>query len=74
MVRRLDILAGETSSKPTATPRPWISIWFDCCHTYQRVYRNQAGTEYNGRCPKCLRLVRLKVGAGGTSARQFTAR
>jgi len=54
--------------------QPWVGIHFDCCGRYARVYRNAEGTAYEGRCPDCLRTVRLRVGPGGTSSRFFTAR
>ncbi len=53
--------------------RPWVGIRFDCCSVYARIYRNPEGTAYRGRCPRCLRSIRLAVGAGGTSARFFVA-
>lgn len=54
-------------------PRPWVGIKFECCGVYTRVYRNPEGTAYAGFCPKCLKKVRLAVGAGGTDARFFQA-
>ena len=53
--------------------QPWVGIRFECCNVYARVYRNREGTAYTGRCPHCLREVRLQVGPGGTEARFFKA-
>lgn len=60
-------MAEETNSQK----RAFLGIWFDCCHVYGRIYKNKEGTAYVGRCPKCLRSVRVKVGEGGTSQRFF---
>jgi len=53
--------------------RPWIAVEWECCSTYSRVYRNDAGTAYAGRCPKCGRQASVRVGPGGTDARFFKA-
>lgn len=54
-----------------AFKRPFLGIWFECCHVYGRIYKNKDGTAYTGRCPKCLRSVRVRVGGEGTNRRFF---
>ena len=53
--------------------RKYLGIKFDCCGTYARIYQNKEGTAYVGRCPKCLRPIRIKIGEGGTTNRFFRA-
>jgi len=53
--------------------RRWVGIRFDCCDVYTRVYRNAEGTAYRGRCPHCLRTIRLRIGADGVDSRFFAA-
>ena len=56
------------------TGRPWLGLFFRCAGVYGRAYRNEAGTAYIGRCPRCGKPVYIKVGAGGTSERMFEVR
>jgi hypothetical protein len=65
---------GSVSPPPgSLRGRPWIGIRFDCCGAYARVYRSADGAMYQGRCPRCQRTVRLRVGPDGTDARFFRA-
>lgn len=61
--------AGEVASRG----RPYLGIWFECCGVYARVYRRPTQDFYAGRCPKCLRALRVRVGPDGTDARFFHA-
>jgi len=63
---------GSSGSK-SLRGRPWVGIHFDCCEAYSRIYRNIAGTAYQGFCPRCMRKVTLRVGPGGTDSRFFHA-
>lgn len=64
---------AEEEAHAAPAGRPWVGIRFDCCGAYVRVYRRLDRREYTGRCPRCMRQVRLRVGEGGTSARFFVA-
>jgi hypothetical protein len=63
--------AGAPSASAPAQPRPYLSVHFACCGIYQRVYRDNDGKTYRGRCPRCAKLVTFAVGAGGTDSRSF---
>lgn len=67
---------NDTSPSASANSlrgRPWLAVQWKCCGVYSRVYRNRAGTAYDGRCPRCGRPVHVSVGPGGTTARFFEA-
>ncbi len=56
---------------PAGARRPYLSVQFNCCHVYLRIYRNNDATAYEGRCPRCGKAVRFPVGPGGTDNRFF---
>lgn len=51
----------------------FLGIMFNCCNTYGRIYKNKEGTAYVGRCPRCMRNLKVQIGEGGTSQRFFNA-
>jgi len=53
--------------------RPFLGIFFDCCGAYSRIYRNEAGTAYEGRCPRCYNHVIVPIAPEGTRQRFFVA-
>ena len=68
---RLELSSLPAPDEPAkaSARRAWLSVRFVCCNVYQRVYRS--GDAYAGRCPRCLKPVRFRVGSGGTSCRAF---
>jgi len=73
---KLDIssLKASDSAEATTEKRPFLSVLFECCSVYQRVYRNPTDTAYIARCPRCGRTATFPVGQGGTSSRTFRVR
>ena len=49
----------------------FLGVMFNCCSVYTRIYKNKDGSAYVGRCPKCLKNVKIPVGEYGTSERFF---
>ena len=76
----LDIFSDPPQTKPMEQEpaeqkerRKFIGVKFNCCGIYVRIYINKEGTAYEGRCPKCFRTVKFRVGDGGTDNRFFEA-
>ncbi|MBI5865998.1 MAG: hypothetical protein HZB38_16135 [Planctomycetes bacterium] len=57
-----------------AAQRPYLGIFFECCGVYARVYRDERDAEYVGRCPRCMAVIRARVGRNGTTQRIFRAK
>lgn len=55
-------------------PKKFIGMLFECCNVYRRIYINQGGNAYEGRCPICYGKIKVIVGPDGTDQRFFTAR
>ena len=58
----------EEDNKQESQQRKFLGVWFECCHTYGRLYKNKKGTLYVGRCPKCLRSVQVRIDNSSESA------
>ena len=71
---KLDLSKNTSSPESAPAPRPYLSVQFDCCKVYLRIYRSPDGRHYRGRCPRCGLAVNFVVGDGGTDARTFVVR
>lgn len=71
---KLDISSLPKDEAPQeGKSRPFLSVHFECCGVYQRIYCDPSGASYSGHCPRCGKPVRFAVGAGGTASRFFRA-
>ena len=61
------------AASPRGGARPFLGIHFDCCAVYARIYRNRDQSAYEGRCPRCMRKVRVAIGDDGSATRFFRA-
>ncbi len=52
--------------------KKFLGIYFACCNVYGRIY-NHSGTHYEGKCPKCIRSLKIRIGNGGVNDRFFIA-
>jgi hypothetical protein len=51
--------------------RRFLSIWFRCCGTYGRAYRNASGTSWVARCPRCGGTATAPIGPAGSRRNVF---
>jgi len=63
----------QENEKKAKEEKSYLGIMFKCCNVYGRIYKNKEGSAYVGRCPKCMRNIKIPVGEGGTNQRFFDA-
>ena len=68
----LDLSSDPNPTREPAPSRAFLGVHFACCGVYARVYRNAEGTEYIGRCPKCMTRARFVIGENGQGGRFFS--
>ncbi len=54
--------------------KKFLGILFECCNVYRRIYINKEKNAYEGRCPLCMREVKVLIGSDGKDTRFFKAR
>jgi hypothetical protein len=43
--------------------KPFLGVLFRCCGVYGRIYANARGSAYEGRCPRCMHPIRVRIDA-----------
>jgi len=60
------MVAGKNAQR-SARGR-FIGILFECCNSYGRLYLRRDSAAFEGRCPRCYRMVRVPVSEDGIEA------
>ena len=68
----MDVLDNESKVAINSQKKKFFGIFFSCCNVYGRIY-NHSEKQYEGRCPRCLRTLTIKIGRGGVGDRFFIA-
>jgi hypothetical protein len=63
----------DQKDKEKQKKKKFLGIYFKCCNVYSRIYKNKAGTAYEGVCPGCGRHAFVAIGEHGTRSRFFIA-
>jgi len=67
-------MGEDTNNEEQKPKKKFLGIYFNCCHIYGRLYANKDSTAYVGRCPKCLRPMRVPIGQEAENGQQITDR
>lgn len=73
---QLDLASDAKPAEPrsgTDKKGRFLGVKFECCGIYARIYPNRTGDAYEGRCPRCMKAVRVGIGPEGGNSRFFTA-
>lgn len=66
-------MSNDKTAGAHGVGKRFIGVKFYCCQVYARIYINNEGTEYEGRCPGCLRKISVKISKDGVNCRFFSA-
>ena len=61
---------GRSKPSKNGSARPFLGIYFKCCSTYGRIYKNRNTNSYRGNCPKCGEFVEVPIASGGEGTDQ----
>lgn len=71
----IDVRVGDRPAPEPSNPRakrPFLGVNFVCANgAYMRFYKTPDGSAYHGRCPTCLKDVRVGIASHGVDARFF---
>lgn len=73
MLERNDLDKTSDNSLKKLKKRKFLGIFFACCSVYARIYTNDSGKFYEGRCPTCLRSLSIRIGRNGVKDRFFVS-
>lgn len=59
--------------RSTLKQKKFLGVRFASCMCYGRLYMNDRGDAYVGRCPRCNTSYVIRIGASGTNDRMFVA-
>jgi len=63
----------KPSYKSAIKGKRFLGVRFVNCNCYGRLYLNDEGLAYVGRCPRCGAPFHVHIGENGTDSRLFIA-
>lgn len=61
----------SSKERGNKSPKRFLSLYWECCHVFSRVYKSDDGKSYQGNCPKCRIGISVPIGPDGTTRRCF---